>query len=180
MTRLYIWYPFDAVDKGVGKRQAQGKSIHLLGLLCLGEPALAPPLSSLWAGLGVKNVVPPAEAAGIVANETLVVSVVVVGTSPEWQEVVKTPGKLVATVGIDGLEQTSDDPHVHGQDVEVLGDGAVEDRRTNGTETEDQHLNWRCVLSSQAERSRVVVVDLVDVLVEVGEDVHRAVSPVVP
>ncbi|EKG20031.1 hypothetical protein MPH_02662 [Macrophomina phaseolina MS6] len=64
--------------------------------------------------------------------------------------------------------------------MEILGDGAVEDGRAHGTETEDKHLNWRRILSGQAEGSRVVVVDLVDVLVKEGENVHGTVGPVVP
>lgn len=48
----------------------------------------------------------------------------VVSTGPEREEVVERPGELVAGVRVDGLEDTENDPDVHGQDVEVLGDGA--------------------------------------------------------
>ena len=78
---------------------------------------------SLSTGLGVENPVPPAEAGSIVANKLLVVQIVVVGTSPDGDELAQAPGEIVPAVGIDGLEQTEHDPDVHGQKVEVAGDG---------------------------------------------------------
>lgn len=41
----------------------------------------------------------------------------VLGTGPERQEMVQTPGELVARVGVDCLEQTEHNPDVHGEDV---------------------------------------------------------------
>lgn len=63
---------------------------NLLGLCLpgLGHLLLPTPLDRLWVALGIKNVVPPPERAGVVPNELLVVGIVVVGTSPERQEVV--------------------------------------------------------------------------------------------
>ena len=107
------------------------------------------------------------------------VNVVVLGTSPEGKEVVKRPGELVAGVCIDGLEEAEDDPDVHGQDVKVLGDGAPDDRDTDGTETQAHDFNRRGVLGSETEGSGVLVMDLVDGLVE-GTPVESAVHPVVP
>jgi len=52
---------------------------------------------------------------------------VVVSTSPDWQEVVERPGELITRVRVDGLEHTQRDPDVHGEDVEVLGDGAPDE-----------------------------------------------------
>lgn len=154
--------------------------MSLCGLLGLGQLPLAPPLGGLGAGFGVEDVVPPAEAAGVVADEALVVDVVVLGAGPEGQHVVQTPGELVAAVRVDGLEQAEDDPCVHGQDVQVLGDGAVQNGRADSSQSEDEDFDGRGVFSGHAEGRRVVVVDLVDVLVEVREDVHGAVRPVVP
>jgi hypothetical protein len=155
---------------------------RLLGLLGLGlgQLPLAPLLGSLGTGLGVKAEVPPPEAAGVVSNELLVVDVVVLSASPEGEEVVKAPGELVAAVRIDGLEHAEGDPDVHGENVEILGDGAPEDRASDGSETQDHDFDGRGVLSGEAKGSRVLVVDLVDVLVEEGACVHEAVSPVVP
>jgi len=108
-----------------------------------------------------------------------VVNVVVLSASPEGQEVVERPGELVARVCVDGLEEAKDDPDVHGQDVEISGDGAPHDGNTNGTEAQAHDFNWRGVLSGETEGSRVLMVDLVNGLVE-GTPVEGAVHPVVP
>lgn len=66
-----------------------GSSFAPLRLLLHGGELLFPaPLGRLRASLGVKNIVPPPEAARVVADEELVVHVVVLGTGPERQEVV--------------------------------------------------------------------------------------------
>jgi hypothetical protein len=147
----------------------------LLSLSGLGQLLLPPSLGGLSTGFGVKNRVPPPEAAGVVADELLVVHVVVLGTGPEGENVVQAPGELVAAVRIDGLEQTERDPRVHGQNVQVLRDGAPEDGAGDGSEAKNHDLNRRRVLSSQTERSRVLVMDLVDVLVQERARVHGAV-----
>ena len=123
-------------------------------------------LQSIGGVLSVEKVVPPAEAAGVVSDEFLMVKIVVVGTGPERQEVVKTPGEFVTTVGINGLEQTQDNPNVHGEDVKVSGESAPEDGATDGTKAQEHHFNRRRVLGSQTERSGVLMVNLVDSLVE--------------
>jgi hypothetical protein len=153
--------------------------LSLLGL-SLGQLPLAPLLGSLGTSLGVKAEVPPPEAAGVVSNELLVVDVVVLSASPEGKEVVQAPGELVAAVRINGLEHAEDNPCVHGENVEILGDGTPEDRASDGSETQDHDFDRGGVLSGEAKGSRVLVVDLVDVLVEEGACVHEAVSPVVP
>lgn len=153
--------------------------IRLLGLSHLCELLLSSSLGSLSTGLGIQNIVPPAERARVVANELFVMDIVVFGASPEGKEVVERPGKLVARVCVDGLEQAKDDPDVHGQDVEILGDGAPHDGNTDSTETQAHDFNGRCVLGSETEGGRVLVVDLVDGLVE-GTPVESAVHPVVP
>lgn len=130
-------------------------------------------------GLGVEHVVPPAEAGSVVANELFVVNVVVLGASPDRQEVAQAPGEVVAAVGVDGLEETEGDPDVHGQEVKLAGDGEDKDGRSDDTDTEETSLNGRSVLSSQTERSRVKVVHLVDASVERAV-VKSAVEPVVP
>lgn len=155
-----------------------GGLLRLLGLGG-GHLLLATLRGSLRTGLGIKNVVPPAEARRIVSDEALVVNVVVFGACPERQEMMQAPRELIAGMSINGLEQPADDPEVHGQDVQVVCDGAVQDGRANGTEAEDHDFDGRCVFGSKTEGGGVLVVDLVDVLVE-GAPVHGAVHPVVP
>jgi hypothetical protein len=65
------------------------------------------------------------------------VNIVVLSAGPERKDVVQTPGEFVAAVRIDGLEQTENDPEVHGQNVQILGDCAPENRRTDCAKTED-------------------------------------------
>jgi len=104
---------------------------------------------------------------------------VVVGAGPDGEEVVERPGELITGVRVDGLEHTQRDPDVHGEDVEVLGDGAPQDGATDCAETEDHDFDWRRVLCCEAKGCRVLVVDLVNVLVQ-RAPVHGAVHPVVP
>lgn len=156
------------------------RSIHLLSLPGLGQLPLTPLLGSLSSSLSVKAEVPPPEAAGVVANKLLVVNIVVLGAGPDGEEVVQTPGEFVTAVGIDGLEDTEHDPDVHGEDVEVLGESAPNDGAADGSETQDHDFDRGGVLSSEAERSRILVVNLVDVLVQERACVHQAMGPVVP
>lgn len=136
-------------------------------------------LESTSAGLGVENVVPPSEGAGVVSNELLVVEIVVLSASPEGKKVVQAPWELISAVSINGLEETADNPEVHGKNVQVLGDQAEDNGDTNGAEAQDQGLNGGSVFCGQTERSGVLVVDLVDVLVQ-RTPVEGAVHPVVP
>jgi hypothetical protein len=153
---------------------------RLLGLPGLSELLLSPRLGSLSTGLGVKDKVPPPEAAGVVSNKLLVVNIVVFGASPEGKNMVQRPGELVAAVGINGLEKTEHNPSVHCEDVEVLGDGTPEDGAADSSESKNHDLDRRSVLGSKTEGSRVLVVDLVDILVQEWDGVHGAVHPVVP
>lgn len=103
----------------------------------------------------------------------------VVGTSPEGQDVAQAEGEIVAGVGIDGLEETEDDPDIHGGEMEVLGEGNPEDGGSYGTDTEEHNLNRGGVLGGETKGRAVGVVNLVDGLVE-RTVVKRAVEPVVP
>lgn len=145
----------------------------------LSQLALATLLVGLEAGLGVKTVVPPAEAGGIVADELLVMEIVVVGTSPERKNVAQAPGEIVTTVSIDGLEETEDDPSEHGKEVEVTDDRDPDDRNSNNSKAEEHSLDRGRILGSEAEGSAVRVVELVDVLIE-RSVVKRSVEPVMP
>jgi hypothetical protein len=152
----------------------------LLGLLSLlGFPAFTSSLGSLWSRLSVHEVVPPSEAACVVANEAFVVNVVVFSTSPEWEEVMQAPGEFVTTVSVDSLEKTEGDPDVHSQDVEILCEQSPDDRDHDGSSAENHSFNRRSVFSGETEGGGVLMMDLVDASVE-RTPVHCAVHPVVP
>lgn len=107
------------------------------------------------------------------------VYVMVVRAGPDGQEMMQTPGELVATVRVDSLEQPQGDPDVHGEDVKLASDGAPEDGRADGADAEDQYFDGRGVFGGKAEGGRVLVVDLVDAAVE-RTPVQGTVEPVVP
>lgn len=158
--------------------QCEDVDAGLLSLFggCLVVPAT---LQGIRGVLGVKKQVPPAEAARVVANEFLVMEVVVISTSPEGKEVVQTPGELVAAVGINGLEQAQDNPDVHGQDVQVPSERTPRNGAPHGSEAQDHDLDRRRVFRSQTKRCRVLMVDFVNGLVE-RTPVKSTVREVVP
>lgn len=80
---------------------------------------------------------------------------------------------------IDGLEQSAHDPDVHCQNMQVAGDGTPQQRSAHSAKTQDHNLNGRSVFGCQPERSRVLVVYLVDVLVE-RTPMKHTMRPVVP
>lgn len=120
---------------------SQRNIARLRSLLRLERLALASPLGSLRAALGVHKPIPPGERARVVANELLVVQIVVVSASPDGEEVVERPGEFVSGVRVDGLEETQHDPGVHGQDVQVLGDSAPENGAADGAKAEDHDFD---------------------------------------
>ena len=65
------------------------------------------------------------------------------------------PREVVSTMSIDGLEETENDPDVHGEDVEVAGAENVENRSSDGSGTEDENFSQMGVLSSEAKGSRI-------------------------
>lgn len=98
-------------------------------------------LGCLGAGLGVKNVIPPSEGAGVVADETLVVYVVVFGTGPEREEVVQAPWEFITRVGIDSLEKTHSNPNIDSENVQVMEDHAPEDGRADGSDAKEENFD---------------------------------------
>lgn len=106
--------------------------------------------------------------------------IMVVSTGPKRQEMVQGPGKLVAGMRIDGLEQPRHDPEIHGQDVQIACEGAPEDGAADGAEAEHQDFDRGGVFCGESKGRGVLVVDFVDVFVEEGPGVHGAVRPVVP
>lgn len=145
----------------------------------LGELLLSAALAGLLSSLGVQDLVPPPEAGSVVANELLVVEIVVVGTGPEGEEVPQAPREVVTAVGIDGLDETEENPRVHGEEVEVVGEVDPDGGRADGAETENHDFDGRRVLGGETEGSRVVVVELVDGLIERAV-VKRPMGEIVP
>ena len=154
---------------------------HLLGLLGpdLGQLLVAALLAGCLTSLGVEAVVPPPEARGVVADEALVVEVVMVGTGPEGKDAAQTPGEVKAAVGINGLEETEDDPQIHGHQVQLARERNPDDGRANNAEAQEHDLDRGGVLGGETEGRAVGVVQLVDRLVE-RAIVQPAVEPVVP
>lgn len=105
--------------------------------------------------------------------------IVVIGTGPEGKDVAKGPGKVVTAVGIDGLEETENNPEVHGGKVKLAGGEDPNDGGAHNAETKEHNLNWGRVLSGKTEGSAVGVVELVNRLVERAV-VQSAVEPVMP
>ena len=125
----FLWRPEDCSADGSPLtirstlRSSHRSGVTLLRLLHLCELALPTTLGGLGARLGVEEVVPPPEAARVVTNEAFVMYVMVVSAGPEREEVVQAPWELITAMRVDGLEQTEDNPNIHGQDMEILGDG---------------------------------------------------------
>jgi hypothetical protein len=61
----------------------------------------------------------------------------------------------VSGVRIDGLEETKGDPNVNREDVQVLGELAVQQRSENRSCSENHYFERMRILCSKAERSRV-------------------------
>lgn len=102
-----------------------------------------------------------------------------VGSSPKGDPVAKRNGEIITRVGVNGLEQSQDDPNVNGQNVQVGSEQTVEKGSTDGAHTEDQDFQWVSVLGGQTKGSRIFVVHLVNVLVE-RSIVESSVGKVVP
>lgn len=87
---------------------------------------------------------------------------------PERDYVLERPGEVISRVSIDGLEETKGDPNVNRDDVQVLSEFAVQQRPENRSRSENHHFERMRVLCSKTERSRIFMVQLVDVLIEQG------------
>lgn len=125
------------VDDTIHRRIMGGTSLSFLG----DSLVLPPSLESVRGVLGIQEIVPPAEAARVVADELLMVEIMVISPGPEREEVVETPGKLITTVRIDGLEQAQHNPDVHGEDVQVAGEGTPKNRTSHRTEAKNHDLD---------------------------------------
>lgn len=67
---------------------------------------------------------------------------------------------------VDGLEQTERDPNIYSENVEVARKVTVEDGTSDRASAKDKHLGRVRVLGSKTKRSRILVVELVNVLVQ--------------
>jgi len=82
-------------------------------------------------------------------------------------------------MGINGLEQTEDNPEVDSQDVQVLRDTTPKNGRSNSSKTKTHNFDGRRIFGGKAEGRRVLVVNLVHILVQ-RAPMEGAVKPVVP
>lgn len=146
--------------------------------LLLGAGALVPAARE-GRSLSAKEVVPVAERGSVVAHEVMVVVVMVVSTSPDRKEVVKTDRELVAGVRVDGLDKTQRDPHHDRQKVHVCAEIRQQKRRANRASASERDLERVGVLGGHAERRGILVVLLVETLVHELR-VQNAVTEVVP
>ena len=94
------------------------------------------------------------------------VKIMVIGTCPEGEEVVQAPWEFISAVGVNSLEEAQHDPDVHGEDVQISREGTPKNRATDRTEAQNHDLDRRSILRCQTERSRVLVVNLVNGLVQ--------------
>ena len=101
-----------------------------------------------------EHVVPPTETCRVATQDRCVVEIVVVGSSPEGENVTERPGEVVARVRVDCLEQPEADPDVDGEDVEVRSSETVEERSGDGPQREDQDFEGMGVLRSLDKESQ--------------------------
>src|ERR1700710_2653384 len=110
--------------------------LHLCKLLCLFCLLCSTlHLECFCASFSGHPVIPPPEATRVVSNKLLVVYVVMFSTGPEWQKVVQAPWELISRMSINGLEQTEDDPEIHGENVQIFCNGAIQNWRANSAKT---------------------------------------------
>lgn len=116
--------------------------------------------------LGAQQKIPMAERRCVVAHKVLVMVVMVVSASPNGQKVSERPGKVVARVRVNSLEQTQNNPADHGNQVHVTKVVGPQKRTANGTETSNSNFNGMRVLGGQSKRCGVLMVLLMNVLVK--------------
>jgi len=99
----------------------------------------------------------------------------VISTCPEWEDVLERPREIVSAMGINSLEETKDDPNVHGEDVEVASADDIENGTSDRSGAKDEDFSWMGIFGSKAKGSRVFVVNFVYVLVH-GTPVEELVG----
>lgn len=101
----------------------------------------------------------------------------VVGTGPEGEEVSERPREVVARMSVDCLPETKSDPNVDGEDVKVIPEYSVQEWSRDRSLREDQNFKRMGIFGGDTNRSRELVVELVNVLVQ-RTIVQSPVSPV--
>lgn len=79
--------------------------------------------------------------------------IMVIGASPEWEEVMQAPGEIIAAVRIDGLEEAESNPSIHRQDMKILSNGSEQDWKSNSPQAEHHHFYRRRVFCCNAKWS---------------------------
>jgi hypothetical protein len=69
-------------------------------------------------------------------------------------------------VSIDGLEETESDPEEDGENVEIPGEVAIQERASDGTSAENHDFSGMSVFCGETEGSRVFVVNFVNVFIQ--------------
>lgn len=105
--------------------------------------------------------------------------IVVVGSSPEGENVVQRPRELVTRVGIHRLEQSKTDPECDGEQVQVTREVAPDHGNSNSTHAQKRNLDWVSVFCGHSKWSSIAVMLFMDVLVE-SAVVQASVEPVMP
>ena len=72
----------------------------------------------------------------------------VIGSSPEWEDMSERPREVVSRVSIDCLTESESDPEVDGEDMEILSEKTVKEGARNGTLGEDKDFEWVGVFGS--------------------------------
>ena len=92
--------------------------------------------------------VPPSERGTVTICEGHVVVIVVIGSSPEGEDVSERPREVVSRVSVDCLAQSESNPEVDGENVQILSEEAVKEGARNGTLGEDKDFEWVGVFGS--------------------------------
>lgn len=106
-------------------------------------------------GICTKDKIPPSEGTGIIGDEELVMSVVMVTTSPEGQELAKRPGEVVTAVSINGLEKTKKNPRKHSNNMQVSGNHQPYERNSNCSKPKNHGFNWMSIFSGLQKRKNL-------------------------
>jgi hypothetical protein len=140
---------------------------------------LPPLLHRLRPTLRIQQIIPPPKTTRIIPNKPFMMHIMMIRARPKRQEMMQAPRKLIAAMRVNCLEQSTHDPEIHSQDMQIASYRAPEDRRADGSQAEHHHFDRGGVFGGEAEGRGVLMVDFVDVFVQ-GAPVHGAVGPVVP
>lgn len=72
----------------------------------------------------------------------------VIGSSPEWEDVSERPREVVSRVSVDCLAQSESNPEVDGENVEILSEETVKEGTRDGTLCKDKDFKRVGVLGS--------------------------------